>query len=328
MPEFTTHYLFGQSILDDFPSEVVSVIKNNLSAFNWGLQGPDLLFYSKVIRDSGRMARIGAALHHCNPDILFSYMLNYILTYKNRPDYGSLCGYFYGFVCHYALDSTVHPYVYALINKLDGQITTTRHVKIESEIGSLMYRRLTGMPVSSFNVYDHYSKKGAFVSPISKMYVFIAKMLLDKTVVDSEVKSGFSFCLFLNRFTYLLARSELNSSAKTALLKSTKLLVKKCNFLNSFIKSDNVGHDTLNLMHDEWCNFNNPQSKFSYSFPDLFDIAKDQAVQISQRCSIMLKSGVIMPLGLTENFDSGEPAKTVRVKSEKISLKRMKKSRA
>lgn len=107
-----------------------------------------MLFYYSVIRDYGRMARVGASLHHLNSEAIFSNMLNFILSYKDDPCYQSLCIYFYGFVCHYALDSTVHPYVYYLVDKLDGQISTTRHAQIESEVASLMYRRLTGMPIS------------------------------------------------------------------------------------------------------------------------------------------------------------------------------------
>jgi len=327
MPEFTTHYIFGQSILDEFSPEIVSIIKNNLSAFNWGLQGPDLLFYSSVLRDSGRIARAGASLHRLDPEAIFSDILNFILKYKNHPGYLSLCSYFYGFVCHYALDSTSHPYIYYIINNLDGQITTARHAQVESEIGSLMYTRMTGMPISDFKIYDCYTANGAFVKPVSKMYVNLIKTMLDKTVSENEVKSGFSICLFLNRLTYLLANKKLSSKVRTAVLKSTKVLVKRSDFLNSFIKSDNVEDDTLNLMHNEWCNLNAPEDTYICSFPELFDIAKAEAVDISQKCGEMLKEGKITPLGLTESFDNGEPEKKVRVKSEKLNRKELIKGR-
>ena len=52
MPEFTTHYLFGQSILEGFSPEIKSIIENNMTAFKWGLQGPDLLFYSTIVYSS------------------------------------------------------------------------------------------------------------------------------------------------------------------------------------------------------------------------------------------------------------------------------------
>jgi hypothetical protein len=328
MPEFTTHYLFGESITEKFSPEIISIIKNNYSAYKWGLQGPDLLFYSNVILDSGRIARAGVALHHKNPDEILLNMLGYIKQFKNKPEYGSLCSYFYGFVCHYALDSTVHPYVYSLIIKLDGQMTSTRHIKIESEIGSLLYHRITNKPVSSFNIYDHYSKNGEFIKPVSEMYVYLIKTISEKTVSKRSIKNSFSFCLFLNKFTYLLACEKSNSKVKTAFLKSTKAIVELWAFSNSFIKSDKVENDTLNLMHEEWCNLNKPEIMFSDSFPELFDMAIDKALNISRKCDDMLESGKFYSLDISEKFDNGEPIKRVRLKPEGKSLLKFIKSRA
>lgn len=327
MPEFTTHYLFGKSVLEDFPPEITEIIKSDMSAFNWGLQGPDLLFYSPVIRDSGRMARAGASLHHLDSNAIFFNMLEFILSYKNDPHYESLCSYFYGFVCHYALDSTVHPYVYYLMNKLDGQMSTSRHAQIETEVASLMYRRMTGMPISSFKIYEHYTSKGEFIEPVAKMYVYLIDTLLDKKVSEDMVKSGLSYCLFLNYFTYLFASQKLSNALRTAILKVFKLFVRQSDFLCSFIKNDNVENDTLNLMHDKWYNLRNPYVTYSYSMPELFEFAKATAVNISQRCYNMLSAGEIVPLGLTENFDSGMPEKKEEKWREKINRRQIIKSR-
>lgn len=327
MPEFTTHYLFGKSVLEDFTPEITEIINSDISAFNWGLQGPDLLFYSPVIRDYGKMARAGASLHRLNSEAIFNNMLDFILSYKDDPQYRSLCSYFYGFVCHYALDSTVHPYVYYLMDKLDGQMTTSRHAQIESEVASLMYRRLTGMPISSFKIYEHYSSKGSFVEPVAKMYVYLINNMLDKKVSEGVVKSGLSFCLFLNYFTYLFASQKLSNASRTAILNIFKLFLRQSDFLCSFIKNDNVENDALNLKHDEWYNLTKPYITYSYSFPELFELAKDTALDISQRCFDMLNCGEIRPLGLTEIFDNGMPDKKDEKWREKINIKQIIKSR-
>lgn len=330
MPEFTTHYLFGKSILKNLDSKTAEIINDNIAAFNWGLQGPDLLFYSNILRDNGRMARSGSALHHTNPDAVFSVMLEYILRCKNHTEYNSLCSYLYGFICHYALDSTTHPYVYSMIEKMDGQITTKRHVQIESEIGSLMYRRMTGMPVSGFKIYENYSSSGAFAVAVSKMYTYIIKTLFNKTVSEKEIATGFSFCLFINRLTYFFARCELDGKTKTALLKGAKAMIRKLKLVNSFIKSDEVETDTLNMSHREWYNLNEPEIKFDYSFVNLFDIAQNQALELFRKCDDMLNSENIEPLGLTGTFDNGEPVKSVRIRilSQKNWIRKLIKSRA
>lgn len=315
MPEFTTHYLFGKSILEDFPPEITSVIHNNLDAFKWGLQGPDLLFYSRVLVDNGRLAKAATALHHVDPEALFSQMLDFILEYKGRPGYDSLRGYLYGFVCHYALDSTVHPYVYYMISRHSGPVPSTRHVQVESDIGSLFYRRVTGMPVSTFKIYEHYRKKGDFVEPVAGMYVRLVGSLLDRTLLESEVKGSFSACLWLNRFTYLLACKDLGAPGKTAVLNRARSFVMMSDFLYSFVKKDDVKRDAMNLIHNEWYNLRRPDRKFSYSFPELFEMAKDEALELSKKCCGMLQSGEVCPLGVTEYLDSGEPQQVKRARA-------------
>lgn len=312
MPELTTHYLFGKSVIVNFSPEISALIKNNLDAYNWGLQGPDLLFYTTVVRDSGRLARAGSALHHHNPEKVFSTMLEFILTYRNKPGYDSLCAYLYGFACHYALDSTIHPYVYSLAAKHGGKSMKTCHIQVESEIASLIYKRMTGMSVSSFKIYEHYTSVGAFVAPVSDLYVFLIKHQLGKSVSAKEVKSGFSLCLFLNYLTYLFARNELNNRIKTTLLKSTSALINQIKILSSFIKCDSVESDALNLMHNDWHNLCNPDKIFTYSVPEMFDIASIKSVDISHKCHDFLESGSVLPLGITESFVNGEPDKSDR----------------
>jgi hypothetical protein len=312
MPEFTAHYLFGEQALERFSPEIFSVIndtESNCAAFRWGLQGPDLLFYTKILRDRGWLARAGAAIHHTDPDTVFSAILSYTLARKDTPEYGTLRSYLYGFICHYALDSKTHPYVYHLAAKAGDRAITTRHIRIESEIGSILYNRLTGMPVSAFKIYDQYVSAGSFVAPICRLYADLIKRLFEKRITEKQVKSGFFYCLFLNRFTYLYARNELNSMLQSALLKGTRVVLRRFRFVNSFIKCDDVRRDTLNLMHNAWYNLNAPETIMTDSVPDLFESAVVESVKLAQTCSEMLEGGVVSPLGLTQSFVNGEPDK-------------------
>lgn len=321
MPEFTAHYLFGEQVLERFSPEVYAVINENESssdAFKWGLQGPDLLFYTKILRDRGWLARAGSAIHHTDPNTVISTLISCILSTKDMVAYKTLCSYLFGFVCHYALDSKTHPYVYHLAAKADGSAITSRHIHIESEIGSILYTRLTGMPVSNFKVHAHYTSAGNFVEPICLLYADLIYHLFGKRIPNKQIRSSFFYCLFLNRFTYLYARNDLNNMLQSVLLKGSRAILKHFKFVSSFFKCDDVERDTLNLMHNPWYNLNTPGSVVTDSIPDLFESAIIEAVILTQTCFEMLENGAVTPLGLTESFVCGEPDKAREVSNRKM----------
>lgn len=309
MPDFTTHLLFGESIKDSFSPHIRNIIRNNTQAFNWGLQGPDILFYSKFYRNTGKVPRCGSLMHHMNSESLFSEVIGFLLNSKSSTTYQCLLSYFYGFLCHYVLDSTIHPYVYYLLYKINSQRLKTLHIQIESEIGVLMLKELYNCKIGDFKIYDYYNSDGDFIEPISSLYVYLIKELFDKTVNEKEISCSFPICLTLNHLTYLLSGAELESKAKQTLLQSARAVVNKSEILNSFIKNDCITRDTLNLARHEWFNLNEPQKRYNDSIPDLFQKAKSKAFSLADRCTEMLRLNKYDSLGLFESFDNGEPVK-------------------
>jgi len=306
MPDFTTHYLFGEYIKEKVDNKIKYKIDAYPQEFNWGLQGPDFLFYSKFYRDTGKTARCGSALHRVDPELLFSAISEYLIESQSEECYPQLLSYFYGFICHYILDSTIHPYVYYLIYEIDEQILKSHHILIENEIGSLMLKHM-GRSINDFELSDYYEPNGNFVDPIANLYVFLIKKLFDKTVNEREIKSGFSICLTVNRLAYLLQRSDYDSKAKQALIQSAMTLVKKSELISSFIKKDHITRDTLNLKHKEWFNINYPDDIFTYSIPDLFENARKEVLNVYDKCNEMLKSKNYTSFGFYKTFDYGEP---------------------
>lgn len=307
MPDFTTHYLFGNYVKEKIDEKSKYIINTHTQEFNWGLQGPDVLFYSKFYRDTGKTARCGSALHRADPELLFSAMTKYLIESQSEESYSQLLSYYYGFICHYILDSTVHPYVYYWLYEMDDPTIKSRHILIENEIGCLMLKQMAQQSLDDFDLSEYYESDGDFVEPITNLFVFLIKKLIDKTVNVKEIKSGFSICLTLNRLAYILPRPDYDSKAKQALIQSAMTIVKKSELLSSFIKSDNVTRDTLNLKHKEWFNLNYPDDLFTYSIPDLFEIARSEVLNIYDKCNKMLESNNYTSFGFYKTFDYGEP---------------------
>ena len=69
--------------------------------------------------------------------------------------------YFYGFLCHYALDSTIHPYVYCREEEFCSENARLNpsavHSSIESDIDCLVYERAYHRPVTEFEPERHYT---------------------------------------------------------------------------------------------------------------------------------------------------------------------------
>lgn len=112
-----------------------------------GAQGPDPLFTLGIfpLRPSSKPSRLGNLLH--------SYRTGaFLRALCRRAKAGGSIerAYALGFLTHYALDSTIHPYVYSQSNRPDGRYSSTLHMALEKSWDALYYRQTheRGTPVS------------------------------------------------------------------------------------------------------------------------------------------------------------------------------------
>lgn len=108
MPGIVTHYMFGT----DVHKRLVEVIGDSsaaLEAFLLGNQGPDPFFYLMATPSTRACRRIGQTMHRQKTSELLASMHDRFIKSPDSPGKA----YALGFLCHYLLDSTVHPLVYA-----------------------------------------------------------------------------------------------------------------------------------------------------------------------------------------------------------------------
>ncbi len=135
MSSYLTHYHFGQEVKARIGSR--PCIDEAPYAFNIGLQGPDLYFY---YFDKHSPA-VGTLAHNNKIYEQFSRMLEYV---KQHKDTKSL-SYFYGMICHYAMDSVTHPYVYFMEEEVLPSIypdlrPEALHISLETKIDTLIHK--------------------------------------------------------------------------------------------------------------------------------------------------------------------------------------------
>lgn len=122
MPDYFSHAICAQKILENCNKKTRSLICDG-TLFNMGAQGGDVFFtYKLKLGDSN----LGRRLHTLSASELFNKLLEGNLSYA--------CG----FATHYALDSTLHPVVYAFENSCR---TPFAHMRFEADLGLFISRK-------------------------------------------------------------------------------------------------------------------------------------------------------------------------------------------
>ncbi len=134
MPGIVTHHMFGIDVHKSL-AKVIGDSAAARDAFLLGNQGPDPFFYLMVAPTTHEFRRIGQIMHRQKTVELLANMHRYLINgcsclegkhaavartdnhddaYAQDVTSGEVCkAYALGFLCHYLLDSTVHPLVFA-----------------------------------------------------------------------------------------------------------------------------------------------------------------------------------------------------------------------
>lgn len=156
MPGFVTHYLFGEEIYHQLKCNFQK--KNlfyNRSAYAFGLQGPDLFFYYLPSYALHRH-NLGALAHTTEPRAFFHGLLESYGRLSSAADRGIAEAYISGFLGHYLLDTTCHPYIYAMTHYHDKKEKSyfSRHAYLETEIDTELLARKRHKTPCEFHAAD------------------------------------------------------------------------------------------------------------------------------------------------------------------------------
>lgn len=124
MPTTYAHDLFGKTVYQKLSSEIQEVIIRHKAAYTAGLHGPDILFYVRPFRKN----RFNEAGHRMHSEEAADFFEKGKELYRATGNEGALV-YLLGFVCHFMLDSSCHPYIRDYMEK-----TGVSHEEIETEL--------------------------------------------------------------------------------------------------------------------------------------------------------------------------------------------------
>ncbi len=123
MPSYYAHFRFGTAALALLPPDTHRSVQRFRRLYNVGLHGPDL-FYSYHLIGGGPTATLGVRYHEQTGKAFFTRICRAIRMERSE----AASAYLYGALCHYVLDSVLHPYILEL-----AADTGVSHARLESE---------------------------------------------------------------------------------------------------------------------------------------------------------------------------------------------------
>ncbi len=172
MPDFLTHTVFSKEVLNYINNKnLKEEIQKRMKLFILGAQGPDIFYYYFTVfpKKRERLRKIGNIMHNTKTGDFFKLGVEYALKSGDEKHKYDLLTYMIGFICHFYLDSTIHPFVCFCcengIYKKDGTLSKASHQDIETSIDIIYSREKEGKSAQKTKLYRFYDAGSIPSSP-------------------------------------------------------------------------------------------------------------------------------------------------------------------
>ena len=312
MPSLLTHDFFGRDVYAQAALELGFSTTDEMDAFLLGNQGPDPLFYLVVNPLFDKDSRVGELMHIEKPTELLRAM-RASLEAIEEPEHTYARAYAAGFLCHYLLDRTAHPLIFAQeqalcasgVGGLAPEHHSTVHANIEREIDEMMLFRKRSCTIAEYKPYEELlCARDEVLFAIDDLYERTIPLAYGCEIAPNTFSMAVKLFRLTNRFFYS------SKGGKRAVLGEIERLVKRVPF--SFYCS--MSHRAVpvsatrldNHEHAKWQNPFTPESSTA-SFLDLYDRAQSAVPDALDAflCGNFTQQDA---LALTEGLNfSGEP---------------------
>lgn len=207
MPAGIVHALHGERLWKRLEKEH-RVQKEHLvkDAFEWGKQGPDFLFCHRFFpwQKGENLRELGGRLHSEPPEKTLR-ALAHCWEQENDP---AVHSYILGFLCHYSLDRTCHPYIEdlsrTLLEKEPGQTEDIFHNEIESALDGIVLRWERGKLPPEFPLGTCFPKNEEVQAAIARVYGQVFQELFglqgkEGEILQAEKDARFTFRMLTDR---------------------------------------------------------------------------------------------------------------------------------
>lgn len=280
MPAVITHDLFAKDLYNEI-FESVGGSRDEAEAFLLGNQGPDPLFFAAADPRYLAVRTLGSRLHRERPA---AFIMALKESVRELPAHERSVGraYALGFVGHYELDATLHPFIMAQVDALcaagvEGlteEDTSEVHAVIETELDELVLTAKRDETVATFNPSTA-TLKGAesMLDTVSRLYALAVRRAYDLDIPAGMFKSA----VHANRAAYAALYSP--SGVKRTVLGAAERLVRNHSMAQALSHRAQERRDSVfaNSEHAPWTDpaFGTVSTA---SFWDLYEQARNTAL--------------------------------------------------
>lgn len=161
MASTVTHAYFALDVFDKLDDKSKKILKNNTEDLKTFAQGPDpLYFYNLMLPIIGKNIRktYPRKVHDNKTRDFFITLIVEIMKRKLQKDSQTI-SMLYGFISHYVLDSTIHPYIIYKTGIYDKDIPETKkyrslHLDMELYLDGYIIFKREKILIQNFKAYD------------------------------------------------------------------------------------------------------------------------------------------------------------------------------
>ena len=271
MPGFVTHYLFGVKTYHTLDNEAMkNIIKNNKRVYSLGLQGPDFFFFYAPLAVK-ISPNIGSTIHKKDTNKFFGEMIKAIRKIHGDRDFEIAAAYIMGFMGHYMLDKTVHPYVYGRVGNQKGRRTLGVHYGLESDIDRELLMKFKQMKPASFShsgaINTSSYEKKVIATLLSEAIRCTYGLEVSEEHIRTAITAFYAECALLSDST-CLKHKVINGF-------ETRVFGYACMsplLINEVVHSEDPCNTEHNVWHNPWTENHSDDS----SVYDLFNQAKEE----------------------------------------------------
>lgn len=253
MPGYITHNIFGRKQYKTMQEGIIkNAVRNHRNVFYVGNQGPDIFFYFPGYFMINRR-NLGSIMHTEKTGEYMTKVLDYILNLNDTMERDICLSYFAGFLGHYTLDRTCHPYIYWKTDRMHKtKDYHAKHVALETDIDYMFCKEFYKKNISEFPYKN--------VSELSKIELSAISLMLSDVLKNTYDNIRFNYKMaysVLLNFKYIIGNINDKRGIKEKIVGSVEeRLIGHKHFTTLFIR-DNYSiknSDCLNLSKAEWFN--------------------------------------------------------------------------
>lgn len=261
MPDIAMHHHFGQEVREALPEEVRGSLRED--PYTFALYGPDPWFMYKPGKpQEGR----GRRMHTTKTGAFLTALAEEAKAGKDRE---SLFSYLSGFLCHYALDSTTHPYI--IWQTTETWPTRRAHRDLEHALDIRLAQREGHWgekhPLTDYH-YPRIQLPESMAEDLNRAY---------RRVYGWEgAWADLNRCYSRYRLLFRLMESPRSALSALAAVCPTHRFRSLAHVRSAFTD----GRDVENLNHAPWHQAYAREITSTASFPELYEEAKEKAVRM------------------------------------------------